>query len=280
MSTPPTNMRTDGLTPLVQGSSQGSWWDESFSRLLLDSIPLDTEQLVEIDCGLAAAAHSLLPSLPNGRYLGLDFNPERMGEARKQLEGAHIAPRAELRLSAVNSIPLESGTCDVVLSIMSLQHVPAVSEVLEEAKRALKRGGRFVAVEPDNLGQRFYFDGVLEEIDQVIHSLCLRARVTKQPSDIALGPRLPALLREARFGRIQMRPHLVQSTRYEPAADFFGRLHRIASAIAAEAGLPGDDEVLVSCGQAINRCQFAGIPKRLGFSSHTVPVFLCVGRKA
>jgi ubiquinone/menaquinone biosynthesis C-methylase UbiE len=277
---PTTNMRTDGLTPMNQGSSQRSWWDDSFSRLLFDAIPLDTEQLVEVDCGLAAAAHSLLPSLPNGRYLGLDFTPERLAEAKKQMLGAHIEPRVDLRLGPATSIPVEESSCDIVLSIMSLQHNPDVPAVLEEAKRALKPGGRFVAVEPDNLGQRFYFDGVLEEINRVIHALCLKARVAKQPSDIALGPRLPALLREAKFGQIQMRPHMVQSSRNEPAADFFGRLRRIASTTAAEAGLDAADEALEPCEQAINRSQFAGMPKRLGYSAHTVPVFLCVGRKA
>jgi SAM-dependent methyltransferase len=270
--------RINGMTPQTQGTTQ-SWWDEPFTRLLLDAIPLDVEQILEIDCGMAAAAHTLLPSLPNARYVGVDFNPERLAECKKQLEEGKIGPRAEVRLAPANSLPLDAASVDVVLSIMSMQHMTDVPEVLAEAQRVLRPRGRFVAVEPDNLGQRFYFDGVLEEIDSVFHTLCLRARVVRQPADIALGPRLPALLREAEFHSIRMRAHLVNSSRVESASDFFGRLQRIAETVAAESGLEPDEQALEDCEQAINRCQFTGMPKRLGFSAHTVPVFLCVGRK-
>ena len=76
-----------------------------FTRLLLDVIPLDCKQLVELDCGLAAAAHTLLPSLPDARYLGLDFNPERLAEAKSELVQARIAPRVQLRLAPSTNIP-------------------------------------------------------------------------------------------------------------------------------------------------------------------------------
>lgn len=268
--------RINGMTPLTQGSSQRSWWDESFTRFLLDAIPLDVQQIVEIDCGLAAAAHALLPSLPGARYLGVDVNPDRLGESKKLLEQSTIATRAELRLAPPDRLPVEPASCDLVLSIMSMQHLTNLPETLAEAKRVLRPGGRVAAVEPDNLGQRFYFDGVLEEISAVFHALCLKARVVRQPADIALGPRLPSVFREAAFHGISMKAHQVYSSRMEPASDFFGRLTRIAATIVRESGLDPQDPALEACEQAINRCQFAGIPKRLGFSCHTVPVFLCV----
>jgi len=273
-------LRPDGLTPQTLQSASQSWWDDLFTRLLLEVVPLDTRQIVELDCGLAAAAHTLLPALPDARYLGVDSDPERLAEAKAQLEGARIAPRAELRLTPATAIPLEDGAADVVLSIMSLQHLPDLSAVLAEANRVLSSGGRLVAVEPDNLGQRFYFDGVLEEIDQVMHALCLRARVARQPSDIAVGPRLPALLRTAGFHDIRMVAHVVHSTRVEAASAFFARLHRVAGSVAREAGIADDDPAVVACDQAINRSLYADLPKRLGFSCHAVPVFRSLGVKS
>jgi hypothetical protein len=151
--------------------------------------------------------------------------------------------------------------------------------VLTEALRVLRPGGRIVAVEPDNLGQRFYFDSVLEEISALIHALCLRARVARQPADIALGPRLPALLRQARFAHITMSAHLVHSSRMEAASEYFNRLLRLAQAIAHSAGLDPADAALQACEQAIGRGQYSGMPKRVGFSAHTVPVFCCVATK-
>lgn len=272
-------LRIDGLTPQTLQSSSKSWWDGLFTRLLLDAIPLDTRQLVELDCGMAAAAHTLLPSLPEARYLGVDFNPERLGEAKAEMAQARVAPRCDLRLATAANVPMEDGSADVVLSIMSLQHMADVPSALGEARRVLRRGGRMVAVEPDNLGQRFYFDGVLEEINRLMHNLCLKARVARQPADIAIGPRLPEVLRAAQFHGLRMQAHVVQSSRLETAKDFFSRLHRVVETVAQEAGIDPEDEAIAACAAAINRCQFADMPKRLGYSSHTVPVFLSIGFK-
>ena len=274
-----TYLHDDGLTPRAQQTSRRTWWDERFTRLLLDFIPLSTRMMVEVDCGLAAAAHVLLPSLPQAMYLGVDYNPERLAEARGEIVGSRLEQRVELRLVSPDNLPREDASCDVVLSIMSLQHRPDVPAVMAEAARVLEPSGRMVAVEPDNLGQHFYFDGVLEEINAVFHALCLRARVSKQPADIALGPRLPVLLRSNGLHRIRLVPHMVYSSRMESATDFCDRLGRIARTIALEADLEPDDPLIADCDQAIKRCLFAGLPRRLGFSCHLVPVFLCAGRK-
>jgi len=272
-------LRIDGLTPRTLQSSSKSWWDGVFTRLLLDAIPLDTRQIVELDCGMAAAAHSLLPSLPEAQYLGVDFNPERLGQARSEMDRARIAPRADLRLAPANDIPVNDASVDVVLSIMSLQHMLDVPATLTEAHRVLRSGGRLIAVDPDNLGQRFYFDGVLEEINHVMHSLCRKARVARQPADIAIGPRLPEVMRVAGFHAMRMVAHVVHSSRMETASAFFGRLRRVAQVAAQEAGIDEADEAVAACEAAVNRCLFADLPKRLGYSSHTVPIFLCTGFK-
>jgi SAM-dependent methyltransferase len=271
--------RIDCLTPQTLQASHKSWWDEAFTRLVLDMIPFDTRCMVELDCGLAGAAHTLLPSLPSARYLGVDFNPERLGEAKRAMEETAIAARAELRLSPSESLPLADGSADVVLSVMSLQHKADVPAVLREAWRVLRPRGRLVCVEPDNLGQRYYFDGGLEEITIAFHALTLRARVARQPADIALGPRLPTLMAEAGLRQIQVRAHMVASARSETAAAYFGRLQRLARAIAEEAGLAVDGELVEACDAAVRRCLFSGIPKRVGYSCHIVPVFLCAGQR-
>ncbi len=274
------DLRIDGLTPQTLQSSHKSWWDKSFTRLILDAIPFDARLLVELDCGLAGAAHAILPSLPEARYLGLDFNPERMAEARAQLDGSGIVGRAELRLAPPTAIPLPDEAADVVLSVLSLQRTQDVPGALAEGLRVLKPKGRIVCVEPDNLGQRFYFDGGLEEVTAVFHALTLKARVARQPADLALGPRLPGLLSEAGFLGVRVYVHMVASAQMETAAAYFARLGRIARAIAGEAGLPTEGELLEPCDTAIRRSLYSGMPKRVAYSCHLVPVFLCVGFKA
>lgn len=267
-------MRTDGLTPQALASSRKHWWDDTFTRLLLSEIPLDTGLLVEPDCAAAAAAHLLLPSLPRARYLGIEARPDLLSEARTHLEQSRIAPRVELRLGHAQTLPLEDGAADVVLLVMALQHHPRADAVLAEARRVLRPGARLVAAEPDNLSQSFYFDGPLEEITRVFRDLSLRLRVARQPADIAVGPRLPVLLREAGYQRIRVTAHAVHAARMEPAAAFCDRLTRIAQSLARDAGLPPDAPRLEACTAAIDRCRFAGLPRRVGFSCHLVPVFV------
>jgi len=87
-------------------------------------------------------------------------------------------------------------------------------------------------------------------------------------------------MKEAGLHRIKMMAHMVHSTRMEQAGAFFNRLQPIVQAISEEAGLTAEVELLEMCEQAIKRGLFAGMPKRLGFSCHIVPVFLCLGIKA
>ncbi len=269
----------DGLTPRTLQTSRRTWWDDSFSHFLLEAMPPRTRRIVELDCGLAAAAHVLLPALPEALYLGVDTLPERVEEARRQLLGARIERRVELRLMDGARLPAEDEEQDLALSLMSLQHRPDVPALLAEAHRVLERGGRMVAVEPDNLGQRFYFDGGLEELSAIFHELCLKARVARQPADIALGPRLAPLMRAAGFGRVRVAAHMVQSFRLESAAQFCDRLGRVARAVAREAGMEQESPLIEQCDAAIKRCLFAGLPKRVGASGHIVPVIRCVGIK-
>jgi SAM-dependent methyltransferase len=270
------SLHLEGFTPRRE-SGAASWWDDSFTRLLLELLPPGASTLVEIECGLAAAAYSLLPSLPDARYLGFDSRPDRLAEARAALEGRSLKARMELRLGAPAGLPLGEGGADVLLSLMAMQAQTAVPAVLAEALRVLRPGGRLIAVEPDNLGQRFYFDGGLEEVSQAFHALALRGRVVRQPADIALGPRLPALLLEAGVLGVKTRVHLVSSVRQESAQSYFGRLQRVAQALAEACGLQPDDELALGCEAALKRALFAGLPKRLGHSCHLVPVFVCAG---
>jgi SAM-dependent methyltransferase len=272
------SLQVDGFTP--QGlSSTKSWWDESFTRLLLDAIPADARTLCELECGTAPAAYRLLTSLPDARYFGFDSRPDRLADGRAALEGQSLAARMELRLGAPGGLPLPDASVDALISLMALQGQPALPAVLSDAVRVLRPGGRLIAVEPDNLGQRFYFEGGLEEVSQAFYALALRARVARQPADIALGPRLPGVLAEAGLLHAQLRVHLVASARQESAQAFFGRLQRVAHSLAEECGVPAADDRAVACEAAVRRALFAGLPKRLGHSCHLVPVFLCVAQR-
>ncbi|MCK5795847.1 MAG: methyltransferase domain-containing protein [Deltaproteobacteria bacterium] len=251
-----------------------SWWDERFTHFILDAIPKDCQQVVEYGCVNANAAHALLPALPAAHYVGIAVKNEILREAERQVMSSSEASRISLRLGDARDLPIPDTTTDVFLSVLALQHCTNVKTLLAgELPRILRPGGHFVAIEPDNLGQRFYYDGVLEEITQTFHAFCLRARVLRQPADIAIGPRLPALLKHAGFANIQFEMHLVGSTRYETAKAFCDRVSRVAEQTAKLAGIYAETEEYRAVVQAIRRFRFSGLPKRLGHSAHLVPAF-------
>lgn len=269
--------RLDGLTPQVMQTPRGTWWDNAFTRHLLRLLPDKPRKLVELQCGTGASARYLLPRLPGTTYLGVESSPERLAEARHCLDRSRLADRVDTLLAHPQTVPLDDGACDAVLTVLALQRVHDVPAVLSEARRLLEPGGHLVTAEPDNLGQRFYFDGVLEEVNRTFHAVCLRARVARQPADIAVGPRMPALMRDAQMLKLRVVLHTVHATRMESAAAFCGRLERVTLAVAREADLGPDDAPVADCLAAIQRCLFAGLPKRVGFSGHLVPLFLCRG---
>jgi ubiquinone/menaquinone biosynthesis C-methylase UbiE len=260
----------------MQMATPKSWWDDRFTRLLLSQIPSDCRQLVDYGCGQANAAYSLLPALPDAHYIGLESDADQLREAERQVASTRYAPRVSLRVLDGLELPVADGLSDVFLSVMRLQHCEDIKAMLSaEVPRVLAEGGRFIAVEPDNLGQRFYFDGVLEQLDQCFHTFCLRARVLRQPADIALGPRLPQLLKRYDYRDIGVELHLVGSTRYETAKSFCDRVLRITDQTAQMAGIYEQAEEYQAVLAEVRRFQFTGLPKRLGYSAHLVPAF-CV----
>src|SRR4029077_18081758 len=144
----------DGLSSEELERSRAAWWDDAFTRLLVDAVPPDEVTLIDVGCGLATAAHALLPSRSKLAYLGVDLDEERLATAKETLEGTSYARRVTLRKASAHELPVPEAVAEVVLFVLTLQHLADVPRALVEARRALVPGGRVVAVEPANLGVR------------------------------------------------------------------------------------------------------------------------------
>jgi len=107
-------------------------------------VPLQPDDLIaDICCGMG---RHLLPLLALGhRVVGLDFSPMMLQLAREAGQQSGLAPT--LVQGAAQALPFASGTFDVILNLFnSFGYLPTDrenQEVLNEAARCLKRGGRF-----------------------------------------------------------------------------------------------------------------------------------------
>jgi ArsR family transcriptional regulator len=107
----------------------------------------------------------LLPRLARSsrRVIGVDASPEMLDEARRRAEEQGLAG-ADLRLGALEHLPLSDGEADAMVANLVLHHVADPPAVLREIRRGLAPNGRLVIAElaehPDdafwrNLGARW-----------------------------------------------------------------------------------------------------------------------------
>jgi SAM-dependent methyltransferase len=107
---------------------------------LLDEVRCATgERLLEVGCGEGANLYHL--RRVDGARFGIDFSFNKVKVAAAT--GAQVACADATRLPFANSI------FDVVLIRDLLHHVPERVDVLHEAHRVLRRGGRLHLIEPN-----------------------------------------------------------------------------------------------------------------------------------
>lgn len=99
-----------------------------------------TDTVAEIGCGVGRMTHRLAELA--GRVVALDISPEMVERATRNL-----ADQPAAHCVVVNgdgTLPLAGGSCDVVFSYITLQHVSSATaqlRYLREALRVLRPGG-------------------------------------------------------------------------------------------------------------------------------------------
>jgi SAM-dependent methyltransferase len=99
-----------------------------------------------LDLGCGAGMDSILAGRkvgPTGRVIGVDMTPEMIAKAKRNLRDVGMTT-VEFRLGDVESLPVETGTVDVVISNGVFNLCPEKPRVLAEAFRVLRPGGRLL----------------------------------------------------------------------------------------------------------------------------------------
>lgn len=89
-----------------------------------------------IDCFLAAGRVG-----PKGRVIGVDMTPEMVAKARRNAEKAGLA-QVQFRLGEIEHLPVEDASTDIVISNCVVNLSPDKPQVLRDAFRVLRSGGR------------------------------------------------------------------------------------------------------------------------------------------
>jgi SAM-dependent methyltransferase len=123
-------------------------------NLLAGLVPLRAQRIIELGCGNAHLARTLLARFPDSRVTGLEVDDRQHA---KNL----ASPQAGLDFVAAGAqaIPFAPASFDLALMLKSLHHVPRplMAQALGEAARVLRPGGHLYVSEP-------VFDGPFNDV--------------------------------------------------------------------------------------------------------------------
>lgn len=110
-------------------------------RLLEHAEVAPGEHILDAGCGTGIVARTAAARVgPGGNVVGLDINHGMLTEARRQDTDQTVS----WETGALEELPFDESTFDVVLSQQVLQFVPDRAKALEELRRVLAPDGRLV----------------------------------------------------------------------------------------------------------------------------------------
>lgn len=174
-------------------------WTPERGPLLAPLELREGQVVVDFGCGPGFVALELAKQVgDSGHVHAIDVNAEFLGRARARAEEAGLADRISFHHVTDEHIPLEDGSADRVLCKNVLEYVPDYQAMLAEARRALRPGGLFYAIDSD------WGFVVMQPLDPVTVTEFFLA-ATPAFREPYIGRRLPAALRRAGFDDVQVR---------------------------------------------------------------------------
>jgi SAM-dependent methyltransferase len=176
--------------------------------LLSELAPLSDQDIIELGCGAAQLARSLLLRHPDSRVTAVEVDERQHA---KNL----AAPQRGLRFMAgvAEAIALPDASFDLALMLKSLHHVPmaSMSRALQEVARVLRPGGRLYVSEPVYAGafndviRLFNDEGTVRAAAQAAVDAALQTSTWEQVAERHFG--MPVSFRDfAEFEQRMMRP--------------------------------------------------------------------------
>jgi ubiquinone/menaquinone biosynthesis C-methylase UbiE len=225
------------------------WWNDEFTEFIVETLrPRAGNRILDVGCGEGLAEiHIGRLHLSQIRLVGVDLVIERVMVARH--ETAAHNQRVGFATADACALPFRDGCFDSTFCVSVLQHIGDDAQAVAEFARVTARGGRIVAVEPDN-SARYLYSSVASGQEAMARAVpffnaVLAAR--GDTVDATAGPRLPTLFVEHGIEPLSVRLFPVATTILgQPSADVWrNRRSEIESAIASV-----NDPAVASSGRA------------------------------
>jgi 2-polyprenyl-3-methyl-5-hydroxy-6-metoxy-1,4-benzoquinol methylase len=126
-------------------------WHRLLFRHLDPARDIGGRSVLEIGCGRGELAlHFGQGAYAPARYVGADFAPAAIELARRR--GTTARHQLRWTVADIESLGLQSGSFDTVISCETIEHLPHPAAAVRELRRVLRPGGRLFLTTPNYLG--------------------------------------------------------------------------------------------------------------------------------
>ena len=152
-----------------------AWWGVLDQHMALAS----DATVVDFGVGSGALLASVRARMPEATLLGLDLHPEMLAVAAENLAGMDVSlQRADLAVP----VPIPDASVDCVLSALTFHELPHPPDLLDNAARVLRPGGRLVLFDIVKWPLAVYMEGKALSRDTLDH---YREHCLFSPDDLA-----------------------------------------------------------------------------------------------
>jgi demethylmenaquinone methyltransferase / 2-methoxy-6-polyprenyl-1,4-benzoquinol methylase len=137
--------RYDVMNDLMSGGLHRAWKEAMVAALT----PPKTRpfHVLDVAGGTGDIAFRILKTAPMARATVLDINGSMLDVGRDRAQKQHLEDRADFIEANAEMLPFADRTFDAYTIAFGIRNVPDIAKALREARRVLKRGGRFLCLE-------------------------------------------------------------------------------------------------------------------------------------
>lgn len=189
-----------------------------WKKKLIESIPRESRNILDICCGTGDIAMGIGASLRNSRVTALDFSSSMLQIAEEKAQEANLK-NIEFVLGDALNLPFRDNTFDTITISFGLRNTSDYGRVLEEIRRVLKPRGHFFCMEASYPDSRL-LHGILSSYCRYIVPLLGKFLVksyreyswlNESVTDFLSKEELTKLIEESGFIEVKLRTFLFGS---------------------------------------------------------------------
>lgn len=141
------------------------WNKDYWVNVLVPLFKLKPDSVVlDVGCGLGFLGQNLAEFVPQGKIIGVDLDLKLIEMAKKIAGRGWSNYVFDYRVGSAYELPLASDSVDFSICQCLLMHLDDAAKAVSEMQRVTKKGGRVVAMEPDNASLSM-FDSAFEKMN-------------------------------------------------------------------------------------------------------------------